>query len=99
MLDHGFDARFTILTTNAQAARGAVTGWFSAQGREARVLVLMPGHAPGPLTRWLERFRAQHPDGDGIAGSLAASGTATLLRRYELPQGRRYALLGPPPVP
>ncbi|HXO16132.1 MAG TPA: hypothetical protein VN835_07300, partial [Steroidobacteraceae bacterium] len=99
MLDHGLDARFTILTTNAQAARGAVTGWFSAHGREARLLVLMPGHAPGPLTHWLERFRAQHPDGDGIAGSLAASGTATLLRRYELPQGRRYALLGPPPVP
>jgi hypothetical protein len=99
MLDHGFDARFTILTTNAEAPRGAVTGWFSAHGREARVLVLMPGHAPGPLTHWLERFRAQHPDGDGIAGSLAASGSATLLRRYELPQGRRYALLGPPPVP
>ena len=99
MLDHGFDARFTILTTNAEAPRGAVTGWFSAQGREARVLVLMPGHAPGPLTRWLERFHAQRRDGDGIAGSLAASGTATLLRRYELPQGRRYALLGPPPVP
>ncbi len=45
MLDHGFDARFTILTTNAEAPRGAVSGWFSAQGREARVLVLMPGHA------------------------------------------------------
>jgi len=99
MLDHGFDARFTILTTNAEAPRGAVTGWFSAHGREARVLVLMPGHAPGPLTRWLERFHAQRRDGDGIAASLAASGTATLLRRYELPQGRRYALLGPPPVP
>jgi hypothetical protein len=25
-----------------------------------------------------------------------ASGTAALVKRYELPQGRRYALLGPP---
>jgi 4-amino-4-deoxy-L-arabinose transferase-like glycosyltransferase len=99
MLDHGLDARFTILTTNAQGPRDAVTGWFSAQGREARVLVLMPGHAPGPLAPWLERFHAHGPEGDGIAGRLAESGTATLLRRYELPQGRRYALLGPPPVP
>jgi 4-amino-4-deoxy-L-arabinose transferase-like glycosyltransferase len=99
MLDHGFDARFTILTSNAQAPPGAVSGWFSAQGREARVLVLMPGHAPGPLTPWLKRFHVHAPEGDGIAGRLAASGTATLLRRYELPQGRRYALLGPPPVP
>ncbi len=99
MLDHGFDAGFSILTSNAQAPRGAVSGWFRAHGREARVLVLMPGHAPGPLTRWLERWHAHDPDGDGVAGSLAASGTATLLRRYELPQGRRYALLGPPSVP
>ena len=99
MLDHGFDDGFTILTTGADVPRGAVSGWFRAHGREARVLVLMPGHAPGPLTRWLERLHAHDPDGDGIAGSLAASGTATLLRRYELPQGRRYALLGPSPVP
>ena len=99
MLDHGFDAGFSILTSNAQAPRGAVSGWFRAHGREARVLVLMPGHAPGPLTRWLERWHAHDSDGDGVAGSLAASGTATLLRRYKLPQGRRYALLGPPPVP
>ena len=99
MLDHGFDAGFSILTSNAQAPRGAVSGWFRAHGREARVLILMPGHAPGPLTRWLERWHAHEPGGDGVAGTLAASGTATLLRRYELPQGRRYALLGPPAVP
>ena len=99
MLDHGFDAGFSILTSNAQAPRGAVSGWFRAHGREARVLILIPGHAPGPLTRWLERWHAHEPGGDGVAGALAASGTATLLRRYELPQGRRYALLGPPAVP
>ena len=99
MLDHGFDAGFSILTGNAQAPRGAVSGWFRAHGREARVLILIPGHAPGPLTRWLERWHAHEPGGDGVAGTLAASGTATLLRRYELPQGRRYALLGPPAVP
>ena len=99
MIDHGFDAGFSILTSNAQAPRGAVSGWFRAHGREARVLILMPGHAPGPLTRWLERLHAHEPGGDGVAGTLAASGTATLLRRYELPQGRRYALLGPPAVP
>ena len=99
MLDHGFDAGFSILTSNAQAPRGAVSGWFRAHGREARVLILIPGHAPGPLTRWLERWHAHEPGGDGVAGTLAASGTATLLRRYELPQGRRYALLGPPAVP
>src|SRR5207248_2395164 len=99
MLDHGFGAGFTILTSNAQGPRGAVSGWFRAHGRQARVLILMPAHAPGPLTRWLERWHAHDPDGEGVAGTLVASGTATLLRGYELPHGRRYALLGPPAVP
>ncbi|HEY0766551.1 MAG TPA: phospholipid carrier-dependent glycosyltransferase [Steroidobacteraceae bacterium] len=98
ILDRGLNTRFTILTSSAHTPRSAVTGWFSAHGREARVLVLMPGHAPGALTGWLERLHPRGPDTDGIAGSLAASGAATLVQRYELPQGRRYALLGPPPV-
>jgi hypothetical protein len=62
------------------------------------VLVLLPGHAPGAVTLWLGRFLPGAPaHGDGVAGALLATGTAALVQRYELPQGRRYALLGPPP--
>ena len=95
---------------SAAAARGAATpaagistqqlvaDWFRTEGPEARVLVLLPGHAPGAVTLWLGRFLRRAPDnGDGVAESLIASGTAALVQRYELPQGRRYALLGPPP--
>jgi 4-amino-4-deoxy-L-arabinose transferase-like glycosyltransferase len=110
MLDHGLETPSTVLTSGAEAeppawdlaARGAGTvpkllgDWFSSRGHGARVLVLLPGHAPGRLTRWLERFHPIAPPGDGIAADLLASGTATLIARYELPQGRRYALLGPP---
>jgi hypothetical protein len=60
------------------------------------VLVVLPGHASGPLTRWLARFHRSAPPGDGVAGRIVASGSATLVEDYELPQGRRYALLGPP---
>jgi len=97
MLDRGLGTRFTILTTDRQLPRAAVSGWFGDQGREARVLILLPGHARGTLTRYLELLHTPPPQSDGIAGSLTASGTAALVRRYELPQGRRYALLGPPP--
>jgi 4-amino-4-deoxy-L-arabinose transferase-like glycosyltransferase len=92
------------------AARGAVTpaheittqehvaDWFRSQGPAARVLVLLPGHAPGPVTLWLGRFLPRAPaEGDGVAATLITTGTAALVERYELPQGRRYALLGPPP--
>lgn len=97
VLDRGLDTRFTILRTDGQAPSAAVSRWFSDQGREARVLVLLPGHARSALTSYLERFHTARPEGDGIAGSLTASGAAALVRRYELAQGRRYALLGPPP--
>jgi hypothetical protein len=100
MLDRRLKTPFTILTSAATAgsadtAPQVVGDWLTAHGPEARVLVLLPGHAPGRLTPWLARFNHSRP-GDGEAGELIASGAATLAARYELPQGRRYALLGPP---
>jgi 4-amino-4-deoxy-L-arabinose transferase-like glycosyltransferase len=111
MLDLRLKTPFTILT-NSDAARSAsapraeataqhsVADWFTTEGSGARVLVLLPGHAPGPVTLRLARFlpRAARGDrDDGIAGMLIRGGSATLVERYELPEGRRYALLGPPP--
>jgi 4-amino-4-deoxy-L-arabinose transferase len=96
MLDHG-GARFTVLANGAAAAPATVSGWFAAQGPAARVLVLLPGHAGGPVTVLLARLlRPAAAPGDGVAGSLVAAGAASLALRYELPQGRRYALLAPP---
>jgi 4-amino-4-deoxy-L-arabinose transferase-like glycosyltransferase len=96
MLDRGLNTRFVALTSGARETRDVVHGWFAAHGREARVLVLLPGHAPGKLTRVLARFGAHPAPGDGAAGPLVSSGEATLVKRYELPHGRRYALLAPP---
>src|SRR6266478_1861969 len=96
MLDRGLRTRFTILTTDSATAQQVVSNWFNTHGLRARVLVLLPGHAPGELTRLLERVHHTPSPGDGIAGRLATQGTASIVRRYELPQGRRYALLGPP---
>jgi len=104
MLDFRLTTPFTTLTTATDtggaevSAQQTVAGWFEHEGPAARVLVLLPGHAPGPVTLWLGRFLRSAPaSGDGVAGALLASGTAALVQRYELPQGRRYALLGPPP--
>lgn len=101
MLDRGLETPFAILTSSATAdgadnMEQVVSDWLTAHGPEARVLVLLPGHAPGRLTPWLARFNRSH-NGDGAAGRLIASGAASLAERYELPQGRRYALLRAPP--
>jgi 4-amino-4-deoxy-L-arabinose transferase-like glycosyltransferase len=97
MLDRGLETPFAVLVSGARVPRQVVADWLAAHERAGRVLVLLPGHAPGPLTHWLERFHHSAPPDDGIAGRLVASGTAALVARYELPQGRRYALLGAPP--
>ncbi len=96
MLDHGFATSGTVLASAASGPRAAVDGWFAAHGRTARVLVLLPGHARGALTEFLARVYPFAAPGDGVAGTLAVSGAAALVARYELPQGRRYALLAPP---
>ncbi len=95
ILDHGFDPP-VVLTSSATDSRAAIAGWFHAQGAAARVLVLLPGHASGKLTRWLDRLHPRPSPGDGAAGVLVGAGAAVLVQRYELPQGRRYALLGAP---
>jgi 4-amino-4-deoxy-L-arabinose transferase-like glycosyltransferase len=97
MLDRRSGAPFTVLTTDADSAQQVVRDWFAAQGNRGRVLVLLPGHASGELTPLLERAHLVRPAGDGIAGKLQAAGIASIAHRYELPHGRRYALLGPPP--
>jgi 4-amino-4-deoxy-L-arabinose transferase-like glycosyltransferase len=96
MLDRGLATPFTVLTTRGHPPARALADWFAGAGSSARVLVLLPGHAEGKLTRLIERVHPLAPPGDGVAGSLADSGAAVLERRYQLPQGRRYALLGPP---
>lgn len=48
---------------------------------------------PGELNPLLVRMHLGSPSGDDIAGNLQMEGVAFILRRYQLPPGRRYALL------
>jgi 4-amino-4-deoxy-L-arabinose transferase-like glycosyltransferase len=96
MLDRRLRTPFAVLTTDGEARSKTVRNWFAANGERARVLVLLPGHATGELTPLLELAHLYRPPGDGIAGELEAEGVAAIVRRYQLPHGRRYALLAPP---
>jgi 4-amino-4-deoxy-L-arabinose transferase-like glycosyltransferase len=96
MMDHRFRTQFRELTTTDTSAEAAVAGWFRSAGAQARVLVKLPGRTPGDVTRLLNHIHVTPDPGDGLAGSLASKGVATIVHKYELPEGRRYALLGPP---
>jgi 4-amino-4-deoxy-L-arabinose transferase-like glycosyltransferase len=94
MLDHRFRTRFVVLSTQSDSAANVVSGWLRSQGRRAHVLVKLPGRTPGDVRRLLDRIHPAPAPDDGVAGTLASSGVATVVHRYELPEGRRYALLG-----
>src|SRR5579872_1694933 len=47
MLDRRLRTPFTALATDAHPAQDIVRKWFGLEGPSARVLVLLPGHAPG----------------------------------------------------
>ncbi len=96
MLDDRLLTPFSVLDSRASDPASVVSSWFRSQGKRGRVLILLPGHAAGGVSRFLDRIRPTTPPGDGVAGLLSANGTASIVRRFELPQGRRYALLGPP---
>jgi len=73
----------------------AVSDWFCEHPADGRLLVLLPGHAPGEVSRLLGRWWRARPPGDGDAAFLERDGVAKLLLRYELPHGRRYGVMGP----
>jgi len=93
IIDHGDTQGYAVLDHNDAATASA---WFTRHGPRARLLVLLPGHGTGDLTRYLGRWVPVAAPGDGVAAALVDAGAARIVRLYELPQGRRYALLGPP---
>ncbi len=95
MLDHRLRTQFAVLSTDNDSAANVVSGWLRSQGPKARVLVKLPGRTPGDVKRLLDRIHPTPVPDDGIAGALTSAGAAALIRKYELPEGRRYALLGP----
>ncbi len=97
MLDHRLRLAFTALPAAPGDSARVVTDWLHRRGSQARILVMLPGHAPGDVTRLINRWHPlAFPDG-GVASMLEDTGSARIVARYELPQGRRYALLAAAP--
>ena len=94
MLDHRFRTQFVVLDTQTNSAVNVVSSWLRARGRHAHVLVKLPGRTPGEVKRLLDRIHPTPDPDDGVLGTVASSGVAKVVHRYELPEGRRYALLG-----
>jgi len=94
MLDHRLRTQFVELDTQSDTPANVVSAWLRSQGHDAHVLVKLPGRAPGDVKRLLDHIHPTPAPDDGVAASLVSSGVATVERKYELAEGRRYALLG-----
>lgn len=97
MLDHYARRQAVELDGQPSDTPNLLADWFYARSAQTRVLLLLPGHASGPLSQWLARFGRQKETDDGELASIEAEHLARVVARYELPQGRRYALLAPLP--
>ncbi|HUK01795.1 MAG TPA: hypothetical protein VLW26_05910 [Steroidobacteraceae bacterium] len=95
MMDYGSSHRPVVLSPPPGETSQTVGTWLAAHGLRSRVLVLMPGHAPGELSALLKRWHHPEDDEDGPAGQIVEDGSARIVKQYALPHGRRYALLGP----
>ena len=94
MLDHRLRTQFVELDTHTDTPANVVSAWLRSQGQDAHVLVKLPGRTPGDVKRLLDRIHPTPAPDDGVAAALVSSGVATVERKYELAEGRRYALLG-----
>jgi len=94
MLDHRLRTQFVELDTQSDTPANVVSAWLRSQGHDAHVLVKLPGRTPGDVKRLLDRIHPTPAPDDGVAAALVSSGVATVERKYELAEGRRYALLG-----
>jgi 4-amino-4-deoxy-L-arabinose transferase-like glycosyltransferase len=97
MLDHHGRTAYTTLASRPGEPEAGIADWLRAHSGQAHVLVMLPGHAPGDVSRLIARWLPLAASDDGVAGALAANGAARISTRYELPQGRRYALLSAAP--
>jgi 4-amino-4-deoxy-L-arabinose transferase-like glycosyltransferase len=97
ILDHRLRMTFTALMAPPDDVGRVVADWFDRRGGHGYVLVLLPGHAPGEVSRLIARWYPLALPDDGVAAVLEADHSARISMRYELPQGRRYALLSAAP--
>ncbi|HEY6484697.1 MAG TPA: glycosyltransferase family 39 protein [Steroidobacteraceae bacterium] len=98
MLDHSARIPFSILAPADGSAEAVIDDWFRTHGDGAQVLVRLPGTGRGNLMRVLEDLRGRAQAGDGIAATFVHAHVARITHYYELPQGRRYALLARAPA-
>ncbi|MGE3891176.1 MAG: ArnT family glycosyltransferase [Steroidobacteraceae bacterium] len=93
MMDYQLQTPFSIVDSSDADVAKLAAHWFAAHPADGLILIKLPAHAVGKLTRLLNRLSKQKSPSDGMLLTLQQANIARLVKRYELPEGRRYALI------
>lgn len=98
MLDYDSSAPSPVnVTATDEKSAQTVVAALLVHDVNLRILVKLPGHAPGPVSAILRRIhlapRLREPLPRGSAAGLSDALALKVERMIELPEGRRYALL------
>ncbi|MGE0113909.1 MAG: ArnT family glycosyltransferase [Steroidobacteraceae bacterium] len=94
MMDYQAGVPILVLDGDDQSVQHQAADWLHQDNGRHRILVKLSGSGAGEINR--QFIHQQVTENDGLMVTrLAHAGVARVVARYELPQGRRYALLGP----
>ncbi len=93
MMDYQLRTPMTLLKDQNKDALTQASEWFSAYPNDGLMLVRLPGSAPGDMAKLAGYIKKNRVSNNGVLADLEQAGVGRLFRLYELPMGRRYALV------
>jgi 4-amino-4-deoxy-L-arabinose transferase-like glycosyltransferase len=95
MMDYQLRTPFTIIGDGGQDPIVTAKQWLNTQGTQGLVLIKLPGRGTGKVNELLYRMgKHKKPANNDLLLALEQAKAAQRVKIYELPQGRRYALVG-----
>ena len=83
----------TLLKAQNKDALAQAKEWFEAHPDDGLLLVKLPGSASGDMAKLASYLKKNKPANNGVLTELEQAGVGRLFKLYELPMGRRYALV------
>lgn len=93
IFDHQLRTPFAELNGPQQDGPQLAAQWFSQHPANGLILIDLLGHAIGKFTRLLNKFGHPKKLDDDMLLTLEQDNIARVVARYDLPHGRRYALV------
>jgi hypothetical protein len=93
MMDYQLKTPMSLLKDQQKDALVQAKEWFEAHPDDGLLLVKLPGSAPGDMAKLASYIKKNRAPNNGLLAELEQAGVGRLFKLYELPMGRRYALV------